>query len=45
MYFELYQWESKLESVSKFIERMKSILEKAKFTIQKFWDNMAKYYN
>ena len=45
MCFELYQWESKPESVSKFMKRIKSILEKAKFTIQKFWDNMAKYCN
>jgi len=42
MGFEPYQQRSKLESVSKFVERMKSTLEKVKFTVQ---DDMTRYYD
>ena len=43
--FKPHQYKSKLKSVSKFIEIMKSTLEKAKSAIQKSQDNMTKYCN
>jgi len=45
MGFKPHKHEFKLESVSKFMERMKFMLEKARFTIQKSQDNIVKYYN
>jgi len=35
----------KLESISKFTDQIKSVLEEAKFAIYKFQENMTKYYN
>ena len=45
MSFKPYQQKSKLESISKFMKRMKSVLEKAKSAVYKVHDDMAKYYN
>jgi len=45
MGFEPHQQESKLEDVSKFMKRMKSMLKEAKFAIWKSHKDMTKYYN
>ena len=45
MSFKPHQQKSKLENVSKFIERIRSILEEAKSTIQKSQNDIARYYN
>jgi len=44
MKFEPHQKNSKLESILKFTDQIKSMLE-AKSTIHKFQNNIAKYYN
>ena len=45
MGFEPHQQRSKLESVSKYVERIKSALEKVKSIVQKAHNDMARYYN
>jgi len=45
MGFELRQNPSGLEMVNKFIEKIKSAIEKAKFVIYKIQEDMMQYYN
>jgi len=45
MGFELSQVPSRLETVNKFMERMKSATEEAKSAIHKAQEDMTQYYN
>jgi len=45
MGFKPQQCPSSLETVNKFMEKMKNATEKAKSTVQKAQEDMARYYN
>ena len=45
MGFELHQLPSKVETVNKFTNQMRDMLEEAKSALTKAKDNMARYYN